>query len=797
MRVLMVCPDEQRAAGLLACLRRLGHPPVIEPDPARAQPLHTAQRFDVVVSDWDAPGGEQVTLDLAQAESPPILLALTGRAVERAQSLLAAGAPFFSPDEEGPPLELRLSVLLQALVGRTADAEGLRFLAEASAQLSTSLELDATLRTVARLSVLSLADYCVIDLVGEDGAPHRAEVAGRDSSFDGPLAVLRRHSAAIEGPLGQVMRSGRAIIVEDRGTGALPQFATSDEHLRALADLGGQAGVIAPLVSRGRVEGILTLVSRRRGQFGPRELALAKQLGERAGAALANARLHRLAQTELEERRRAEEKLRRSEEQFRALAEATFEAVVIHEAGEVLLVNRAMAALLGGTVEEMLGQSTFEYIAPECHETVREMFRSGRTAPYETLALHKDGTRFPIEVQVREAHWQGRMVRMAAMRDVRERKRLQARIVLADRLAAMGTLAAGVAHEINNPLAFVTLSLEFARLRLLGVPSPDAEIMRALEDASAGAQRVSRIVRDLKTLSRADDEQRSPVDVRTVLEAALGVAENELRQRARVVRRLGPVPLVEGSESRLGQVFLNLLVNAAQAIDEGSPDSNEVRVETGTHPSGRALIEVEDTGRGIAPEVRPRIFDPFFTTKPVGVGTGLGLSICHGIVTGMGGEIEVESAPGKRTVFRVLLPAAVRTAPAPQRAPEPLAGRRARVLLVDDEPRLRASLVRLLEGTHEVTAVGSGVEALEHVGRGEQFDAVLCDVMMPGMGAPEVHAALEKIAPDLARRTLFLTGGAFTSRASEFLASVPNVKLEKPFDPRALLEALRKVTGGA
>jgi signal transduction histidine kinase len=234
---------------------------------------------------------------------------------------------------------------------------------------------------------------------------------------------------------------------------------------------------------------------------------------------------------------------------------------------------------------------------------------------------------------------------------------------MADRLATVGTLSAGVAHEINNPLAYTIANLSYVRDALAKVSEAPAgldltEVRASTEEAIEGAERVRRIVKDMKTLSRMDDERVGPVDVEAALEASVNMVAHELRQRAHVIKNFGRVPLVRGNEGRLVQVFLNLLVNAAQAIAGNAPDRNEVRLGTSIDTAGRVIVDISDTGVGIPDEVLPRIFDPFFTTKPVGVGTGLGLSICHSLITAMGGSIEVTSKMGVGTRFVILLPAA-------------------------------------------------------------------------------------------------------------------------------------------
>ncbi|QRO02910.1 histidine kinase [Archangium violaceum] len=237
----------------------------------------------------------------------------------------------------------------------------------------------------------------------------------------------------------------------------------------------------------------------------------------------------------------------------------------------------------------------------------------------------------------------------------------QAQLLFAERLATIGQLAAGLGHEINNPLAFILGNLDYVQQQLArtsGAPSPEdsQEMMEALADARDGAERVRLIVRDLKVLSHPNDMELGPVDVVATLRGAAKVAAYEVRGRARLVEALDAVPPVNAHRARLCQVFLNLLINAAHAIPPGQATRNEIRLSARMDGTTRVLVEVSDTGCGISPGNLERIFSPFFTTKPVGVGTGLGLSVCHGIVTALGGDISVESEVGRGSTFRVSLP---------------------------------------------------------------------------------------------------------------------------------------------
>ncbi len=375
-----------------------------------------------------------------------------------------------------------------------------------------------------------------------------------------------------------------------------------------------------------------------------------------------------------------------------------------------------------------------------------------------------------------------------------QRLRMEGQLLLADRMASIGTLAAGVAHEINNPLAFVLANLEFAirELRRSGIAP---EVVAALEEAREGGSRVREIVRDLKTFSRADDAAREPLDVGRVLRSALSLASSEIRARARLEVQLAQTPPVLASEHRLGQVLLNLLVNAAQSIPDGEPSRHLVRASTGVLPDGRVRVSIADDGAGIPPEIRGRIFDPFFTTKPIGVGTGLGLSICHGIVVSLGGEITVESEVGRGSTFAVLLPAAA--AEARQGTPAtPALPRRARLLVVDDEPLVCRALQRILSPPHDVRVQETGRGALAALEADGEYDLVLCDLMMPDLTGMDLHGQVAARSPALAERFVFLTGGAFTDGAREFLQRVTNERVEKPFEPAALRNLVARLLSG-
>ncbi len=396
--------------------------------------------------------------------------------------------------------------------------------------------------------------------------------------------------------------------------------------------------------------------------------------------------------------------------------------------------------------------------------------------------------------KVVERDARGRALRMSGTHtDISERKRLELQLLVSDRMATLGTLSACVAHEINTPLATAIGCLDAAANEIdprRGRPLDESRLVDAIAVAREALLRVQEIARDLHSLSRVEQEdKKTPVDVRVVLEGVLRLARREIEQRATLVRFFDDVPPVLADPARLGQVFLNLLVNAAHAIAPGRPQDNQIEVAISTS-AGCVLVDVSDTGQGMEPTVRARVFEPFFTTKPGGAGIGLGLSICQSIVTALGGDISVESAPGFGTRFRVSLPALPRATAEPEGAPNAGATTgstvRRRILIVDDEPGMCLSLRMLLGVTSEVVTATSAAGALRAIAAGAEFDVILCDLMMPGGSGQDLHRQLSLLHPPLARAMIFMTGGVLSAETQAFLDEIPNPVLFKPFEVERL-----------
>jgi PAS domain S-box-containing protein len=520
------------------------------------------------------------------------------------------------------------------------------------------------------------------------------------------------------------------------------------------------------------------------------------------------------------ERQRSEAVLREREEELRKLNDqlegitrnAPDSIFVLDEQGRITFANPEAERVFGFALHELKGEVLHHLIHhhhpdgrpyPKAECSVEGVLRRGETVRgIEDVYFRKDGSNVHVSCSNAPlAAVDGRRSgAVLIVRDTSDLKTMQAQLMQADRMASVGMLAAGVAHEINNPLAYLMAALDFLDRELMGVegrPPRLDEVREALAEAREGAGRVRHVVRDLKTFSRVEEERRTRVELRSVIESSINMVLNEVKYRARLVREYGQTPPVLANEARLGQVFLNLLINAAQAVPEGHAEENEIRVITSTDELGRAIVEVCDTGPGVPSDVADRIFDPFFTTKPLGVGTGLGLSICRNIVTALGGEIAVACPLNGGTVFRVVLPPAPPAAgeAAPQKTAAGKQGGRGRVLVVDDEPAVGAAIRRVLASEHTVTVLTSALEARERIARGDRFDVILCDLMMPEMTGMDLHAELAALAPDQAERMVLLTGGAFTSKASQFLRAVPNTRVEKPFDSADLRALVRGLVG--
>ncbi len=384
------------------------------------------------------------------------------------------------------------------------------------------------------------------------------------------------------------------------------------------------------------------------------------------------------------------------------------------------------------------------------------------------------------------------------VRDITEQRDEEVRRLQSEKLASIGMLAAGVAHEINNPASFVLANMDALgtllgalRERLDGDPRL-FEAMTILQESKEGMARIYRIVRDLHSFSRVDDEPTATSDINAAIESALTMLRNELRYRTVVERELHAEQPVRVSAARLGQVFLNLIINAAHALPEGNLKGNRLKVRS-RDDGPFVVVEIEDNGPGIPIEVMPRIFESFFTTKPAGVGTGLGLAISREIIRSVGGELEAESQPGKGALFRVKVPALEGARPDEVTpTPLPMVRRRRRLLAVDDEALLLKAYRRMLSEHHDVETRVGAREALALFESDRHFDVVLCDLQMPEVSGAELYASVKTQWPELAERFVFITGGAFSPEARRFLDETAVARIHKPVHVAELLELIER-----
>lgn len=487
-----------------------------------------------------------------------------------------------------------------------------------------------------------------------------------------------------------------------------------------------------------------------------------------------------------------ERTLRARERWFSTILQSVGDGVLATD--EKLLVtfmNRVAESLTGWAVRDAVGKhldEVFQLIdrqGERVESPANEALESGKVVRQVSATLLARGEGESVVVDESAApivsaagHTTGTVV---VVRDITARHNLELQVARSERLASLGTMAAGICHEINNPLTCVLANLDFC-LDTQGEPGAEG-LRESLQDARDAALRIGEIVHDMRIFARVSAEDCKPVDLREVIERSLKFSAHILRQHARVERNLGEAPLVLAEPGRLTQVFINLLVNAAQAIPPGDALSHVVRVSLFTDVSGDAVVEISDDGVGIPPEVLPRIFDPFFTTKGTGAGVGLGLSICCRIIEEQGGEIHARSEVGSGTTFRVRLPRSregVQGARSPSHPPSLAAGRRGRLLIVDDEESLVRVLARLLSEIHDVEICFDGRTALERLLGPDDYDVVLCDLMMPNMSGMDLFEAVIAARPELAERFLFITGGATTDAARAFLERPDIDVIHKP-----------------
>jgi two-component system NtrC family sensor kinase len=707
-------------------------------------------------------------------------------------------------------------------------------LAETGAILAASLDYQTTLGSVTRLVVPRFADWCTIYATSEDGSPYVIALAHRDPAQEAILRELHQryppgsqHTPTVV----QVARSGKSTLYPELSGSQLQAAAHDAYHFELLRRLQPLSCMVVPLAARGRTLGVMafgTAQSRRR--YGPTDLACAEELGRRCAMAVDNAQLYREAQAAI-----------RAREESLALLDMLFATAPVglgffDPELRYVRVNRTLADINGTPVEAHPGRvphdvnpqltAILEPLRRAVLETGKPVINaevSGETRLAPGQRQHWLVSYYPVrrpggellgvgvtvtditerkraEQELRRAHdelerrVQERTAQLAQAieglrREMAERQQTEAELqrqrdalYQREKLAAMGSLLASVAHELNNPLSILMMQADL--LREENQDGPLAEHMTAIAQA---AERCMRIVHNFLTLARQDPPERQAVDLNAVVEGAVELLDYALRvDNIAMRRRLAhDLPTLQADPHQLHQVVVNLVANAHQALRE-VPSPRHLTLTT-QYDRGRSVVtlEVVDTGPGIAPAMQARIFEPFFTTKPAGVGTGLGLSLCRGIIEGHGGNISVQSRPGRGTSFRVELPAEGVTADAPELRqtdiPVPERTHAATILVIDDEPGITSALAYLLRRSgYGVEAAANGRMALAKL-QEQTYDAILCDLRMPELDGPGFYHVLQQRHPELVPRIVFLTGDTLSSEARVFLEQVDAPRLPKPF----------------
>jgi PAS domain S-box-containing protein len=504
---------------------------------------------------------------------------------------------------------------------------------------------------------------------------------------------------------------------------------------------------------------------------------------------------------DITELKRAEEAVRESERRLRTLAEASFEGICVSENGRILDVNDQFTAMYGYERNELIGRDLLSLIAPECRSVVAERVRSGEGKRFEHQCLRKDGSVFECEAQSKTIFWIGRKVRVSAVRDLTERKGLEAQLRQSQKMQAFGQLAAGVAHDFNNILTVIQGNvslLQMGQLSQTEQASANAEIFRA-------AQRAANLTRQLLTFSRRQPMQPQDLDLNEIVANITKMLRRLIGEDIALETRYAPggAP-IHADPGMLEQVLMNLAVNARDAMSKGGrltvetapvtlADTTRFTKHT-ARPGDFVRLSLSDTGCGVAPEHLPHLFEPFFTTKDVGKGTGLGLATVFGIVEQHQGWIEVESQLNQGTTFHIYFPRLARKLvngeqPTP---PAQVPGGNETILLVEDETALRRLMQRVLErhGYHIHAAV-SGVQALEiWRERQEGIDILVTDMVMPdGMNGRELADRLRTDKPDL--KIIYCSGYANNMPGKDSPLRHNEAFLEKPFEPAKLLRKIR------
>jgi|DewCreStandDraft_2_1066082.scaffolds.fasta_scaffold00139_43 two-component system NtrC family sensor kinase len=579
---------------------------------------------------------------------------------------------------------------------------------------------------------------------------------------------------------------------------------------RLLRREGFRFHALIPLKSKGNILGVFVLAHRRPREWDADAHQFLDSVGNIIGVALENASLYREVSNLLEATREQAERLHHSEQQLRAIIESAADAVAILQQGRFRYCNTSGLKMLGYSAEEITARDFLDLVRDDYRELVRTQYllrKPGEpSTPHDVVLIGKDGRHIFVNINACAIEYEGQPSLLVIARDVSEAKALREQILQSEKMAALGQLISGVAHELNNPLAIIIGYSELMRVEP-DLPPALASGLNAIYEA---ALRARRIVQNLLTFARPKQHARSLVKINDLIEGTLALRAYHLRvNNIEVIKEFDPnLPPIPADGSQLQQVLLNLIINAEQAMLEAhgrgrltirtqclSPSESRAHSRQGSESWIR--IAIADDGPGIPEAIIHRIFEPFFTTKPVGQGTGLGLSISHSIVQEHGGRLYVRSRPGQGATFIVELPIdqddAGHVEPAPT-LPPPSSSARS-LLLVEDEPALLDLIKKLVEAEgHHTDTASDGFQALEKL-RHRTYDLILCDLKMPGLSGQEVYEEIAEKWPEMRERMIFLTGDLVDPRTRAFLDRIQRPVIEKPFQVEDLVRVLREHLG--
>ena len=497
---------------------------------------------------------------------------------------------------------------------------------------------------------------------------------------------------------------------------------------------------------------------------------------------------------------------KRSEERFGALVDSLVESVWIVRNGKLAYANTAARALLRVSASELRDRQFLELVHEDDRDRVEQWFahvlQGEHIPPFECRLSQPKGSSYLVELSSIAIDYEGGRAVLSFGRDVTERKRSEASLLQSDRLASLGMLAGGMAHSLNNPLTYVLLNLDHLAKKLpmmAGDATHVADAVARMVEAREGAERMAGIVKRMRNLARTDDSEIRAIDLSTVLESVVEIVGNEMHHRGRLTTAYSPVPPVIANESRVEQVCLGLVLFAARVLPEDTAKTNEVRLSLYSGDRQNAVVEIVCDGVELDSTQLRNLFEPFASSDEART-AGFGLSVCSGIIDQLGGTINVESVPGTGLTLTITFPCTKPTSttepppPSSQHSSSPpssVAGS-AKILVIDDDPGVGRALRLMLEEEHDVTCYTSPREALRRLLQDQAFDLIFCDLMMPELTGMDIYQVLRFNRPGYETRLVFMTGGAFTASAKRFLAQVPNARIEKPFNLKALQRMVQR-----